>query len=111
MKGEVVKKTFMTGLFAAGILLGQATGRQELSVAEVEKMLAAQVPSDVIVLKVKQAHTTFNLSTADILALKNSGASAELLKVMMDPSGALKPAKPLKHGRSRSLRAPRSNSC
>ena len=93
MKGEVVKKTFMTGLFAAGILLGQATGRQELSVAEVEKMLAAQVPSDVIVLKVKQAHTTFNLSTADILALKNSGASAELLKVMMDPSGALETGK------------------
>jgi hypothetical protein len=46
-------------------------------------MLAAQVPSDVIALKVKQAHATFNLSTADILALKNAGASSDLLKAMI----------------------------
>jgi len=78
-----VKKTCLSALLAAGILLGQATGQQELSVADVEKMLAAQVPSDVIVLKVKQAHARFNLSTADILALKNAGASAELMKVMI----------------------------
>jgi hypothetical protein len=71
------------GLFAAVIALGQVTGQQELSVAEIEKMLAAQVPSDVIVLKVKQAHATFNLSTADILALKKAGASDDLLKVMI----------------------------
>jgi hypothetical protein len=77
-----VRKTCVTGLFAAGIVLGQATGRQELAVADIEKMLAAQVPSDVIVLKVKQARATFNLST-DILALKNAGASADLLKVMI----------------------------
>ena len=64
-----MKKTFV-GLFVTGILLGQPTGQQELlSVADVEKMLAAQVPSEVIVLKVKQAHTPFNLSTTDILAL------------------------------------------
>ena len=78
-----MKKTCLSALFAAGILLGQATGQQELSVADVEKMLAAQVPSDVIVLKVKQAHARFNLSTADILALKNAGASADLMKVMI----------------------------
>jgi hypothetical protein len=41
-----VKKTCLSALFAAGILLGQATGQQEVSVADVEKMLAAQVPSD-----------------------------------------------------------------
>jgi hypothetical protein len=70
-------------LFAAGILLGQATGQQALSVDDVEKMLAAQVPSDVIVLKVKQTHRTFNLSTADIVALKKAGASGDLLKVMI----------------------------
>ena len=34
-------------------------------------------------LKVKRTHATFNLSTADILALKNAGASSELLKVMI----------------------------
>jgi hypothetical protein len=69
-------------------LLGQATGQQELSVADVEKMLAAQVPSEVIVLKVRKAHTIFNLSTAEILALKKTGASADLLRAMMDPAGA-----------------------
>ena len=78
-----MKKTCAIGLLAAGIVLGQATGQQALSVADVEKMLAAQVPLEVIVLKVKQAHSTFNLSTAEILALKNAGASADLLKVMI----------------------------
>ena len=78
-----MKKTCLSSLLAARILLGQATGQQELSVADVEKMLAAQVPSDVIVLKVKQAHAVLNLSTADILALKKAGASADLLKVMI----------------------------
>ena len=78
-----MRNTCVTGLLAAGILLGQATGRQQLSVADIEKMLAAQVPSAVIVLKVKQSQATFNLSTADILALKNAGGSADLLKVMI----------------------------
>ena len=64
-------------------MLGQATGQQEFSVADVEKMLGAQVPSEVIMLKVKQAHATFHLSTEDILALKNAGASDGLLKVMI----------------------------
>src|SRR5215831_10862831 len=83
-----MKKTFV-GLFVTGILLGQPTGQQELlSVADVEKMLAAQVPSEVIVLKVKQAHTPFNLSTTDIVALKKAGASADLLRAIMDPAGA-----------------------
>ena len=85
-------KTLVTGLFAAAILLAQATGQQELSVTDIEKMLAAQVPSEVIVLKVKQAHTPFNLSTTDILALEKAGASADLLKAMMDPAGAAESA-------------------
>jgi len=74
------------------ILLGQVAGRQELSVADVAKMLAAQVPPEVIVLKVKQAHTTFNLSTMNIVALKKAGASADLLRAMMDPAGAAESA-------------------
>ena len=78
-----MKKTCLSSLLAARILLGQATGQQELSVADVEKLLAAQVPSDVIVLKVKQAKARFNLSAVDILALKNAGASADLMKVMI----------------------------
>jgi hypothetical protein len=83
-----MKKT-LVGLFVAGILLGQPTGQQELlSVGDVEKMLAAKVPSEVIALKVKQAHSPFNLSTTDILALEKAGASAELLKALMDPAGA-----------------------
>jgi len=39
-----VKKTLMTSLFAAGILLGQTKRAEDLSVAEIEGLLAAQVP-------------------------------------------------------------------
>ena len=35
-----MKKTCVSALLAAGILLGQATGQQALSVDDVEKMLA-----------------------------------------------------------------------
>ena len=87
-----MKKTLMTSLFAAGILLGQTKRAEDLSVAEIEGLLAAQVPSDVIVLKVKQSHATFNLSTADILALKKAGASADLLRAMMEPAGSAESA-------------------
>jgi hypothetical protein len=87
-----VRKMCAIGLFATGILLGQATGRQDLSVADIEKMLAAQVPSDVIVVKVKQAHAPFNLRTADILALSKAGASADLLRAMMEPADAAESA-------------------
>ena len=88
-----MKKTCVFTLFAAGILLGQPTGQQELlSVADVEKMLAAHVPSEVIALKVKYAHNPFTLSTTDILALEKAGASADLLKAMMDPAGAAESA-------------------
>ena len=50
------------------------------------------MPSDVIALKVKQAHARFNLSTADILALKKAGASDDLFRAMMDPAGTTESA-------------------
>jgi hypothetical protein len=81
-----VKKTLMTSLFSAGVLLGQTKRAEDLSVTEIEGLLAVQVPSDVIVLKVKQSHAMFNLSTANILALKKAGASADLLRAMMEPA-------------------------
>jgi hypothetical protein len=57
-----------------------------LSLTDIEKMLAAQVPEDVIALKVKQVRKAFTLSAEEIIALKKSGASDALLKLLMDPA-------------------------
>lgn len=64
-------------------MLGQAALRQELSVADVETMLTAQVPSDVIVLKLEQAQRHIQSEHEGHLVLKNVGASADLLKFMI----------------------------
>jgi hypothetical protein len=63
-----------------------AFGQNELLFEDVQKMLAAQVPEEVIVLKVKQTGKPFNLSSDDIIALKKSGASDQLLKALLDPT-------------------------
>jgi hypothetical protein len=71
---------------AASPVFGQATQVQDLSVAETQRMLNAQVPADVIAMKVKQGGKPFNLSTDDIIALKKAGAPEALLKLMLDPA-------------------------
>jgi hypothetical protein len=63
-----------------------AFGQKKLLFEDVQKMLAAQVPEEVIVLKVKQTGKPFNLSSDEIIALKKSGASDQLLKALLDPT-------------------------
>jgi len=59
-----------------------------LSLSEIEKLLAAQMPEDVIALKVKQAGRPFVLSAEEIIGLKKSGASDGLVKLLMDPQSS-----------------------
>ncbi len=77
-------KSFLVLTIATTLAFGQV----ELSFEDVQKMLAAQVPEDVIVLKVKQTGKPFNLSSDEIIALKKSGASDQLLKALLDPKSS-----------------------
>jgi hypothetical protein len=71
--------------FALVVAAALAFGQSELSLPDIQKMLIAQIPEDVIVLKVKQTGKGFNLSSEEIIALKKAGASDRLLKALLDP--------------------------
>ena len=92
-----MKRHGLAFFITSALLFGQNPGRPggttavvqsqaAVSLADIEKMLTAQVPEDVIALKVKQTGRAFNLSAEEIIRLKKAGASKGLLKLLMDPS-------------------------
>jgi hypothetical protein len=86
-----MKRAYFAVVFALFVAValasGQATAHGDLSAADIERMLSAKVPADVIALKVKQAGKPFNLGAEDIIALKKAGTSDALLRLMLDPAG------------------------
>ncbi len=52
-------------------------------------MLQAKVAPSVIIGQIRSSQTKFNLTTAEIIRLTNSGATAELLSVMQNPHSAV----------------------
>jgi hypothetical protein len=54
------------------------------AIGDVNKMLDAKVDDGVIIAYIHNSHASFNLSAADIIALKDHGASPEVLKALME---------------------------
>jgi outer membrane lipoprotein SlyB len=52
---------------------------QPLSLADVKALAAAKVGDDVIVSQIRNSHTIFHLSSADIIDLKNSGVDEKVI--------------------------------
>ena len=89
----MMKRHGLAFLITSALLFGQNPGRPGVttaavqsqaafSLADIEKMLTAQVPEDVIALKVKQTGKAFDLSAEEIIRLKKAGASDGLLKLL-----------------------------
>lgn len=77
-------------LTAGGMsLFGQAKDAVELTVADVVALVEAGFGDDVVVEKLRQNGKSFALSVDEMLQLKAAGASAAVLKAMMDPSAAV----------------------
>jgi hypothetical protein len=84
--GNKMRRSSLVFLIASALLFGQNAERPgtttaviqnqpALALADIEKMLAAQVPEDVIALRVKQVRKGFTLSAEEIIALKKPGVS------------------------------------
>lgn len=57
---------------------------QPLSIADVKALAAARVSDDVIINQIRNSHTAFHLSTADIIDLHNSGVSENVINFMIN---------------------------
>ncbi len=57
---------------------------QPLSIADVKALAAARVSDDVIINQIRNSHTVYHLSTADIIDLHNSGVSENVINFMIN---------------------------
>jgi hypothetical protein len=66
-----------------------------MAVGDVVKLIQSGIGEEIIIAKLKKDGKAFDLSTDDLIALKNAGATSAILKTMMSPdSGAPAAAKP-----------------
>lgn len=90
------------GLFASSpVLAGQAassskakTTRAPLTVAEVTKLAKAGLSEDIIIQQIRKNGQAFDLSTDELIALKQANVSDRVVQVMLDPSQADPPLPP-----------------
>lgn len=76
-------------LVAAGVRPGNAQAPASgppLSVEEVVKLWKTRVPEDLIITMIKKNAKAFNLSTEEVLELRNVGLSDNVVKFLLDPS-------------------------
>jgi len=57
---------------------------QPLAVADVKALALAKVDDDVIISQIRNSHTVYHLSVADIIDLRNSGVSEKVLDFMIN---------------------------
>jgi uncharacterized protein YcfJ len=57
---------------------------QPLAVADVKALAQAKVGDDVIISQIRNSHTVYHLSAADIIDLRNSGVSEKVLDFMIN---------------------------
>src|SRR5215467_4866953 len=70
------------------------TGPAPLSVEEVLKLCQGGFSEDLIITRIKKNGKPFNLSTDELVALKKSGVSENVIKYLLDPSQPYSPPAP-----------------
>jgi len=74
-------------LLPTGFTFGQAAS-SSLTVEDIVGLLQAKLPEQVIIAKVRANGKPFNLSTPELVKLRNAGAGELLMIAMLDPGGA-----------------------
>lgn len=106
MRTRVTPRTVLVFcmLLCASLVLAQPTP-STLTVNDVVSMLDAKLPEGVVLARVKSNGKPFNLSTDDLVRLKNAGATEKIMVQMLDPKAGdptPSPAPPAKAGVSTS---------
>lgn len=73
-------------LVACSAIASAQSNSSALTVNDVISMLKAELPEAVILSRIKISNTPFNLSTDDLVRLKQAGASEKVLLQMLEPN-------------------------
>jgi Glycine zipper len=65
---------------------------QPLAVSDVQALAHAGIGDDLIISQIRNSRTVYHLTTADIIALKNSGVSERVIDFMINTPSQLEPA-------------------
>ena len=86
-------KTFLAVclITVAGISLARA---ETVSVADVKMLAKAGMSDEVILSHIRNAHAMYRLSTAEIIELKDAGASQKVIDFMINTAPAVAPDSP-----------------
>lgn len=84
-------------VFVAFLALSQVSSAQSLLKpgtapmlsADVQEMIKAGLPEDLVVAKLRKENHAFDLSAREMVALKKDGVSDNIIKVMLDPSATI----------------------
>jgi hypothetical protein len=84
-------------VFVALLALSQVSAAQNLLKpgaapmlsADVQEMIKAGLPEDLVVAKLRKENHAFDLSAREMVALKKDGVSDNIIKVMLDPAATI----------------------
>jgi hypothetical protein len=98
MTNSLITRCVLSFWIVAGIVAparAQApAGGPPLSVEEVVKLWKTNVPEDLIITMIKKNAKPFNLSTEEVLELRKTGLSDNVVKFLLDPSQPYAPPAP-----------------
>lgn len=67
---------------------------QPLGLADVKALAKASVSDEVMISQIRNSHTAYHLSTAEIIELKDSGVSEKVIDFMINTPGQYRPSRP-----------------
>jgi hypothetical protein len=75
-------------------LCAAQNAQKTMKVSDVVDLVQAGIPEDVVITKLRKANHAFDLSAQEMLQLKKSGVSDNVIKAMIDPASPIAPSAP-----------------
>jgi len=67
---------------------------QTLSIMDIKAMVKARIGDDIIISQIRNSHSVYHLTTADIIDLKKAGVSEKIIVFMINTPTIVSPAAP-----------------
>jgi hypothetical protein len=90
------RRAVVVSLCSAVLLLGQSapSASSAISLEEVVRLTSAGVSEELVITRIKKSGKSFDLTTDEILELKRSGISDNVIRTLMDPTLPYTPPPP-----------------
>jgi hypothetical protein len=91
MRGSVLILTLVISFASLAAQIEAKSLKETVTNQTIIDMVAAKLPTDVIITKIQTSSTEFDLSTGGLVALNRAGVPSEVIKAMMQKNTALAP--------------------